>query len=155
MSWFWFVGRTVVGPTSRMNACCRDRRKLKPERTDRIGNRELDHGGICRRGGRSCSSPGPPHPTSVTADAWFPTREDPCPGLATYWRMCKCCVTYSLTYLLTKCAVRVWKFETRFAPSLNGQCSGIFEEASYREKRLTLAERGRNGCFKINDDDDV
>ena len=24
-----------------------------------------------------------------------------CPGLATYWRMCKCCVTYLLTYLLT------------------------------------------------------
>ena len=46
----WFVGRTVVGPTSWMNACCRDRQKLKPERTDRIGNRELDHGGICRRG---------------------------------------------------------------------------------------------------------
>ena len=57
-----------------MNACCRDRRELKPERTDRLGSWELDHGGICRRGGRSCSSPGPPHPTSVTADAWFPTR---------------------------------------------------------------------------------
>ena len=23
-----------------------------------------------------------------------------CPGLATYWRMCKCCFTYLLTYLL-------------------------------------------------------
>ena len=25
-----------------------------------------------------------------------------CPGLATYWRMCKCCVTYLLTYLLKR-----------------------------------------------------
>ena len=74
MSWFWFVGRTAVGPTSWTYACCRDRRKLKPECSDRISNRELDHGGICRRGGRSCSSPGPPYPTSVTADAWFPTQ---------------------------------------------------------------------------------
>ena len=33
--------------------------------------------------------------------------------------------------------------------TLNGQCcSGICGKASYREKRLTLAERGRNGCFK-------
>ena len=31
--------------------------------------------------------------------------------------------------------------------TLNGQCSGICGEASYREKRLTLAERGRNGRF--------
>ena len=75
MSLFWFVGRTVVGPTTWMNACCRDRRKLKLECTDRIGNRELDHGGICRRGGRSCRSPGPLHSTSVTADARFPTRK--------------------------------------------------------------------------------
>ena len=30
---------------------------------------------------------------------------------------------------------------------LNGQCSGICGEASYRGKRLTLAERGRNECF--------
>ena len=29
----------------------------------------------------------------------------------------------------------------------NGWCSGIYGEASYREKRLTLAERGRNGRF--------
>ena len=27
-------------------------------------------------------------------------------------------------------------------------------EASYREKRLTLAERGKNDVLKINDDDD-
>ena len=31
---------------------------------------------------------------------------------------------------------------------LNGQCEGICGGASYREERLTLAERGRNGCFK-------
>ena len=31
---------------------------------------------------------------------------------------------------------------------LNGQCSGICGEASYRGKRLTLAERGRNGHLK-------
>ena len=31
---------------------------------------------------------------------------------------------------------------------LNEQCSGICGEASYRGKRLTLAERGRNGRFK-------
>ena len=30
----------------------------------------------------------------------------------------------------------------------NGQCSGMCGETSYREKRLTLAERERNGCFK-------
>ena len=34
---------------------------------------------------------------------------------------------------------------------LNGQCSGICGGASFREERLTLAERGRNGRFK-NDD---
>ena len=32
--------------------------------------------------------------------------------------------------------------------TLNGQGSGICGEASYRGKRLTLAERGRNGSFK-------
>ena len=32
--------------------------------------------------------------------------------------------------------------------TLNGQCSGLCEEASYQGKRLTLAERGRNGRFK-------
>ena len=32
--------------------------------------------------------------------------------------------------------------------TLNGQCSGMCGEASYRGKRLTLAERGRNGRFK-------
>ena len=57
-----------------MSACWHDRRKLKPECTDRIGNRELGHGDICRRGGRSYSSPGPPRPTSATADAWPPTQ---------------------------------------------------------------------------------
>ena len=31
---------------------------------------------------------------------------------------------------------------------LNGQCSEICGEASYRDKRLTLAERGRDGRFK-------
>ena len=40
---FLFVGRTTVGPTSKMSACWHDRRKLKPECTDRIGSRELDH----------------------------------------------------------------------------------------------------------------
>ena len=67
VSLFWFVGRTEVGPTSWMSVCWHDRRKLKPECTDRIGNRELGHGDIC-------SSPGPPHPTSATADAWPPTQ---------------------------------------------------------------------------------
>ena len=38
--------------------------------------------------------------------------------------------------------------------TLNGWCSGICGEASYREKRLTIAGRGRNGRFKINGDDD-
>ena len=38
--------------------------------------------------------------------------------------------------------------------TLNGWCSGICGEASYREKHLTLAERGRNGRLKINGDDD-
>ena len=32
--------------------------------------------------------------------------------------------------------------------------SEIWGEASYREMRLTLAERGGNGWFEINDDDD-
>ena len=31
---------------------------------------------------------------------------------------------------------------------LYGQCSGICGGASYREERLTLAERGRNERFK-------
>ena len=31
--------------------------------------------------------------------------------------------------------------------TLNGWCSGICGEALYREKHLTLAERGRNGRF--------
>ena len=31
---------------------------------------------------------------------------------------------------------------------LNGWCSGICGETSYRENCLTLAERGRNGRFK-------
>ena len=74
VSLFWFVGRTVVGSTSRMSACWHDRRKLKPECTDRMNNQELGHGDTCRRGGRSRSSPGPPHPTSATADAWLPTQ---------------------------------------------------------------------------------
>ena len=42
----------------------------------------------------------------------------------------------------------------RLVCTLNGQCSGICTEASYREKRLTLAERGRNGRFNDNYDDD-
>ena len=74
VSLFWFVGRTVVGPTLRMSTCWHGRRKLKPECTDRINNRELGRGDICKRGGRSYSSPGPPHPTSATVDAWPPTR---------------------------------------------------------------------------------
>ena len=32
--------------------------------------------------------------------------------------------------------------------TLNGQCSQICGEASYLDKRLTLAEHGRNGHFK-------
>ena len=71
VSLFLFVGRTAVGPTSKMSISWHDRRKLKPECTDRIGNRELDRGDICRRGGQSCSSPGLLHPTSATAGAWF------------------------------------------------------------------------------------
>ena len=39
--------------------------------------------------------------------------------------------------------------------TLNEQCSGICGEASYRGKRLTLAERGRNRRLKkIKDEDD-
>ena len=43
--------------------------------------------------------------------------------------------------------------------TMNEQCSGICREVSYREKRLTLSERGRNGRFENNkkndgDDDD-
>ena len=44
---------------------------------------------------------------------------------------------------------------------LNGQCSGICGGASFREERLTLAERGLTlaergemDVLKINDDDD-
>ena len=37
--------------------------------------------------------------------------------------------------------------------TLNGQCSGICGGASFREERLTLAERGKIDVFKINDDD--
>ena len=37
---------------------------------------------------------------------------------------------------------------------LNGQCPGICGGASYREERLTLAERGKMDVLKINDDDD-
>ena len=32
--------------------------------------------------------------------------------------------------------------------ALNGRCSGDMWRASFREKLLTLAERGRNGRFK-------
>ena len=39
----------------------------------------------------------------------------------------------------------IWR---RLVCILNGQCSGICGEASCREERLTLAERGRNGRFK-------
>ena len=35
-----------------------------------------------------------------------------------------------------------------------GQCSGICGGASFREERLTLAERGEMDVLKINDDDD-
>ena len=38
--------------------------------------------------------------------------------------------------------------------TLNGHCSGICGGASFREERLTLAERGKIDIFKINDDDD-
>ena len=38
--------------------------------------------------------------------------------------------------------------------TLNEQCSGICGEASFRDERLTLAERGKIDVFKINDDDD-
>ena len=45
--------------------------------------------------------------------------------------------------------MNVWKKIWRcLVYMLNGQCSGICGEASYREKRPTLAERGRNGRFK-------
>ena len=37
---------------------------------------------------------------------------------------------------------------------LNGQCSGICGGASFREERLTLAERGEMDVLKINDSDD-
>ena len=37
---------------------------------------------------------------------------------------------------------------------LNGQCSEICGGASFREERLTLAERGKMDVLKINDDDD-
>ena len=45
--------------------------------------------------------------------------------------------------------VNVWRMIWRsLVYMLNGQCSGMCGEASYRGKRLTLAERGRNGRFK-------
>ena len=45
--------------------------------------------------------------------------------------------------------MNVWRMIWRsLVYMLNGQCSEIYGGASYREKRLTLAERGRNGCFK-------
>ena len=87
VSLFWFMGRTVVSPTSRMSACWHGRRKLRPECTDRINNRELGHGDICRRGGRSYSSPGPPRPTSATADAWPPTQMIGMVVAVPTWRM--------------------------------------------------------------------
>ena len=71
VSLFLFVGRTAVGPTSKMSACWHDRRKLKPECSDQIGNWKLDRGDICKQGGQSCSSLGLPHPTSATANAWL------------------------------------------------------------------------------------
>ena len=37
---------------------------------------------------------------------------------------------------------------------LNWQCSGICGGASFREERLTLAERGEMDVLKINGDDD-
>ena len=45
----------------------------------------------------------------------------------------------------------IWR---RLVCTLNGQCSGISGGASFWEERLTLAERGKIGVFKINDDDD-
>ena len=74
VSVFWFVGLTIVGPASRMSACWHRRRKLRPECTGRINNRELGHRDICRREGRSYSSHGPPRPTSATAYACPPTQ---------------------------------------------------------------------------------
>jgi hypothetical protein len=45
--------------------------------------------------------------------------------------------------------MNVWRMIWRsLVCMLNGRCSGMCEEASYRGKRLTLAERGRNGRFK-------
>ena len=38
--------------------------------------------------------------------------------------------------------------------TLNGQCSGICGGASFREERLTLAERGKIDVLKINNDND-
>ena len=45
--------------------------------------------------------------------------------------------------------MNVWRMIWRcLIYMLIGQCSGIYGEVSYREERLTLAERGRNGPFK-------
>ena len=46
---------------------------------------------------------------------------------------------------------RIWRC---LVCMLNGQCSGICGGASFREERLTLAERGEMDVLKINDDDD-
>ena len=46
---------------------------------------------------------------------------------------------------------RIWRC---LVCMLNGQCSGICGGASFREERLTLAERGKMDVLKINDDDD-
>ena len=45
----------------------------------------------------------------------------------------------------------IWR---RLVCTLNGQCSGICEGASFREEHPTLAERGKIDVFKINDDGD-
>ena len=47
---------------------------------------------------------------------------------------------------------RLWR---RLVYMLNRQCWGICEGASFREERLTLAERGEKDVLKINDDDDI
>ena len=54
-----------------------------------------------------------------------------------------------------KLGMNVWRMIwRRLVCTLNGQCSGICGGASFREERLTLAERGKMDVFKINDDDD-
>ena len=67
---------------------------------------------------------------------------------------------WSVTYLMDgpwdvwvegeRLGMNVW----RMVCTLNGQCSGICGAASFREERLTLAERGKMDVLKINDDDD-